>query len=153
MCELQQLLPLPPNPSWRLLEEIARAAAAAGAGSALEYFRRSKNRCDEPEEKARLEAHIAGFKPLPALETRVNQRLVEQLELHYRKELEWNFLSDEDRASALKAPGLPKSRCKLVARIDGMWVRPEPDLQDRRQLAYLHGEHVCPTFRLTNPKY
>ena len=149
---LQKLLPLPTDANWRQLEEVARTAAAAGAGNALEYLRRAKNLCDEPEERTRLEANILVFKPLPKLVVGGRHELVEQLELHYRKDSELNSISDEERALILKAPGIPKKKCKLVARIDGMWIRPHPDLQDRRQLAYLHGEHICPNVPPHEPK-
>ena len=33
-----------------------------------------------------------------------------------------------------------------------MWVRPVPDLDDRRQLAYLHGERICPNMPPHQPK-
>lgn len=150
---LQELLPLPPGADWRLCEKVARAAALVGGSKALEYLRRAKNLCDDPEEKARLQAEIAAFKPAPPPGRPFgSDGLVEQLELHYRQEPDTNQLSDEDRASILRAPGLPRSECKLVARIDGMWVRPVPDLDDRRQLAYLHGERICPNMPPHQPK-
>lgn len=149
---LQTLLPLPPRADWRQCEQAARAAALVGGSKALEYWRRAKNLCGDPEERLRLESEIAAFKPLPALQVRRDRLLVEQLELHYRREPVTNILSDEDRTSILKAPGFPKSKSKLVARIEGMWVRPHPDLQDRRQLAYLHGENICPNMPPHTPR-
>lgn len=149
---LQAMLPLAPDSSWQQLEEVAQAAATYGASNAIDYLRRAKNRCDDPIEKARLESEVASFKAAPRLEIRGAGDFVEQLELHYRKEPDTNILSDEQRANVLKAPGLSRNECKLVARIDGMWVRPEPDLQDRRQLAYLHGELICPNMPPHQPK-
>ena len=144
---MQELLPLAQDADWRQWEEVARASSLLGGSKALEYLRRAKNLCRDSEEKARLESEIVAFKPIPRFESGRgggSRELVEQLELHYRKEPDTNHLSDEDRASILRAPGLPRSECKLVALIDGMWVRPVPDLADRRQLAYLHGERICP---------
>lgn len=141
---LQQLLPLPEGADWRLLEKVALAAEEFGAGTALNYFRRAKNRCDDPLEKARLELKIATFVPLRPFQVGGNDEKLEQFRAYCKVDFALSFLSDEDRALALAAPGFPTENCKLVAHIQGMWVRPEPDLQDRRQLAYLEGEHICP---------
>lgn len=147
---LQQLLPLPGDASWRQIEEVAKAAAACGASNALEYLRQAKNRCNEPEDKARLQAEIDVFKPLEPQKLGSSRNL--SLERCREKERDLGVLSDEERAYALKAPGLPRDQCSMVARIDGMWLRPEPDLQDRRQLAYLHGETICPNIPPHEPK-
>jgi len=149
---LQQLLPLPKRPSWQLLEKVALAAAEFGAGNALNYLRRAKNRCDDPCERARLEADIAAFVPAPPVTISGNHERLEQFRAYCKVDFALSFLSDEDRASALLAPGLSKERCRLVARISGIWVRPEPDLQDRCQLAYLDGEHICPNMPPHKPK-
>lgn len=77
---LQELLPLPAGADWRQCEKVARAAARIGGSKALEYLRRAKNLCDQPQEKARLEAEIATFEPAPPMnyKPRVSP-LIEQL--------------------------------------------------------------------------
>ena len=149
---LQRLLPLAPDAHWRLIEEVARAAADCGAKNAREYLQQAKNRCDDPAEKARLTSDIATLNLGTPLAAGGCRSLVEQLKSHYRKKAAPNTLSDEDRANLLKAPGLARDRCELVARIDGMWVRPVPDVQDPRQLAYLEGESICPNVPPHIPK-
>lgn len=145
-------MPLPTDSGWRELEDAADVAAVARSGSAIVYLRQAKNRCDQPKEKTRLLEKIASFKPLPQMVVRGLSGSVEQHDSRYWEKPLADVVSAEERAYVLKAPGLPRNECRLVARIDGMWVRPEPDLQDRRQLAHLHGEHICPNMPPHKPK-
>lgn len=93
---------------------------------------------------------VQAFKPVP--EQKIGWSRDLSLEQCRANSPDLSVLSDEDRAYALLAPGLPRDRCSLVARIDGMWLRPEPDLQDRHQLAYLYGENICPNMPPHEPK-
>ena len=109
--------------SWQGLEKRAELAFAAGSsGKALEYLRRAKNACAEPEHKDRLSLRVKEWteKPPAPLERKFRRvtRQVEQLELHYNLE-ELPLLSWEERQKGLAQLALPPEQTRPVARFNG----------------------------------
>lgn len=109
--------------SWKSLEHRAELAYRAGSGRrALEYLRRAKNACLEPDLKDRLVQRIAEWEVSPPIVIkrkfwRLN-RQVDQLERHYGR-VDPPWLGWDERQKGLAEPALPLDQTHPVARFRG----------------------------------
>lgn len=126
--ELTALVKVTRSTSWGALEQRAELAFRAGAGRrALEYLRRAKNACDDPDSKDRLIQKIAKWdlSPPPVLRRKYWRvsRWVDQVERQYGFE-EPPWLSWEERQKGLAQPALPSDQTHPVARFHGSRLEP-----------------------------
>lgn len=113
---------------WQELEHRADLAyQAASPRKALEYLRRAKNACPDPEQKTRLTVRVSEWTqnapvPLKRKYWRVTL-LVEQLEEHYGFE-QLPLLSWAERQKALAQPALASKDTQPVACFNGFRLEP-----------------------------